>query len=202
MSESLSRPYTYEWYGVIEGSATLQQGDLFPSVPVPHLISPEDAEMGTDPKSFIRDFDLIVMSQSCDLEHCKTEMILFCPYTTLSSYIEDNLAGKKNEEKLSEMEKLRKGLKIGYHLLNCCDLPSFESDYLVVDLKNPISLPVEYIAAILPRYPRRVRLLPPFREQLSQSFSLAYMRIGLPTDIPPFKRLPPNHRPPTTAEIR
>jgi hypothetical protein len=33
---------------------------------------------------------------------------------------------------------------------------------------------------------RRLRLLPPYREHLSQAFARFFMRVGLPVDIPPF----------------
>jgi hypothetical protein len=33
---------------------------------------------------------------------------------------------------------------------------------------------------------KRLRLLPPYREHLSQSFARFFMRVGLPIDIPPF----------------
>jgi hypothetical protein len=32
----------------------------------------------------------------------------------------------------------------------------------------------------------RLRLLPPYREHLSQAFARLFMRVGLPADIPPF----------------
>jgi len=33
---------------------------------------------------------------------------------------------------------------------------------------------------------QRLRLLPPYREHLSQAFARFFMRVGLPSDIPPF----------------
>ena len=33
---------------------------------------------------------------------------------------------------------------------------------------------------------RRLRLLPPYREHLSQSFARFFMRVGLPIDTPSF----------------
>ncbi len=185
MSE-LPPPHTYDWYEVVEGSEVLQQGDLLPSVPVFNLISPEDAERGTAPITDIRDYNLVVMTQSCDLAFCKADMILLCPFFSLDSYIEGKMGGKNADEKTKEKNKLRKDELIGHHLLSSCDLPSFEFDYMVVDLKNPVSLPAEYLNAVLLRYPRRVRLLPPYREHLSQAFARTFMRVGLPKNIPQF----------------
>jgi len=34
---------------------------------------------------------------------------------------------------------------------------------------------------------RRLRLLPPYREHLSQAFARFFMRVGLPVDIPAFR---------------
>ena len=40
---------------------------------------------------------------------------------------------------------------------------------------------------IAERGTKRLRLLPPYREHLSQAFARFFMRVGLPVDIPPFR---------------
>jgi hypothetical protein len=56
---------------------------------------------------------------------------------------------------------------------------------MVVDFRRVFSLPFGFLrdAANL----LHLRLLPPYREHLSQSFARYFMRVGLPVDIPRLK---------------
>lgn len=72
-------------------------------------------------------------------------------------------------------------------MLGPCDLPGFELDVAVVDFRRVYSLPLEYVRNFASEAGDRVRLLPPYREHLSQAFARFFMRVGLPVDIPPFK---------------
>jgi hypothetical protein len=84
-------------------------------------------------------------------------------------------------------EALRRGYSPGYHLLNKCEIESFETDYLVVDFRNVYSVDFDFITDLVKRRSKRRRLLPPYREHLSQAFARFFMRVGLPVDIPSFK---------------
>ena len=54
----------------------------------------------------------------------------------------------------------------------------------VVDFHEVFSLPVHFLELWLSRGGnRRLRLLPPYREHLSQAFARFFMRVGLPVDI-------------------
>ena len=137
--------------------------------------------------SFADEYDMIIMSQSCDIQHGKIDNVLVCPVMTLSAMVKYASAGERN--------KIRKGEIIGYHLLNICDLPelsslfssNFVKEYLVVDFRNAYSIPLSFLLKGLEsRNEKRLRLLPPYKEQLSQAFARFVMRVGLPEDIPEF----------------
>jgi hypothetical protein len=84
------------------------------------------------------------------------------------------------------MEDARRGQLPAFHVLAISDVAGFEREVRVVDFRRVYSLPVAFVrkrAAMA----KRLRVLPPYREHLSQSFARYFMRVGLPVDIPPFK---------------
>jgi hypothetical protein len=56
-----------------------------------------------------------------------------------------------------------------------------------VDFRRVFSLPLGFMRGLATAQGNRLRLLPPYREHLSQSFARFFMRVGLPEDIPAFK---------------
>jgi hypothetical protein len=56
--------------------------------------------------------------------------------------------------------------------------------HMVVDFHEVFSLPLDFLQAwVRARGQARLRLCPPYREHLSQSFARFFMRVGLPQDI-------------------
>jgi hypothetical protein len=137
---------------------------------------------GSQIEAEINTFDVVVMSQSCDLAHGKLELIMLCPFFPLEKWSETNkdFASKK------QRDRLRQGMVHPSHLLNRCDITDFESDLLVVDFKAVYSAHSKFLTAFVPTLGPRRRLLPPYREHLSQAFARFLMRVGLPVDIPSF----------------
>jgi hypothetical protein len=171
------------WYECIEGRRGLEQGDILFSVPF--LIPREDSstrEILVD----IEEYDGIVISQSCDIENEKIDVVLICPLISLNE-IAPLLAGSTHPHALlSAKNKIRKGEFVHYHLINKCEIEGHQMDYFVVDLKNPRSITLERINEIAHSKSDRLRLISPYREHLSQTFARVFMRIGLPSDIPEF----------------
>ena len=75
----------YPWYALVTG-AELRQGDLLFDCPVivPRVqpVTLELASLDAD----ILTYDVIVMSQSCDLEQDKLDLVLVCPHWPLSAF--------------------------------------------------------------------------------------------------------------------
>ena len=94
--------------------------------------------------------------------------------------IRGSLRGKRGRE------ELRRGILPGYHVLNRCELPGHQSDYLVCDFRSLFGTHVEVAKTLATGPSLRVRLLPPYREDLAQAFARFFMRVGLPVDVPPF----------------
>lgn len=110
-------------------------------------------------------------------------MILVCPYSTVADYFEllpeDQTKTPKARKKI--LENLKKGHFAAYHLLN--KQQGIIEDYLVVDFKNVYSINRSTLNDVIKNQAKRVRLLPPYREHLSQAFARYFMRVGLPQDI-------------------
>lgn len=170
----------YPWYEIVDGDEPLLQGDFIKSCPV--VIPPLQITSGKVDVDVI-EYDVVVMSQSCDLIQRKLDLVLVCPVWPLSEFEErsDFFKSKKGKE------ALRRGNIPGYHLLNKCEIDGFETDYLVVDFRSVYSVPFDFLMELVEKRGKRLRLLPPYREHLSQAFARFFMRVGLPVDIPPFE---------------
>jgi hypothetical protein len=170
----------YPWYEIVEGDSLLQ-GDFINQCPI--VLPPSTIELGKKVIAEVIEYDVIIISQSCDLEQKKLELVLVCPIWSLAEFENKNPSFKSGKMK----ESLRRGYLPGYHLLNKCEIDGFQTDYLVVDFRSVYSVPFDFIVGLAKRRGKRLRLLPPYREHLSQAFARFFMRVGLPVDIPPFK---------------
>jgi hypothetical protein len=169
----------YPWYEIVEGDRLLQ-GDFIKQCQI--ILPPNTIELGKVHAEVI-EYDVVIMSQSCDLEQKKLELVLVCPIWSLSEFEIKNPNFKSGKMK----ESLRRGYLPGYHLLNKCEIDGFQTDYLIVDFRNVYSVPFDFIVELAKKKGKRLRLLPPYREHLSQAFARFFMRVGLPVDIPPFR---------------
>lgn len=171
---------SFDWYEVVDGDAALAQGDFIDSCPI--IAPPQSIEVGKDLAFDVREYDVIIMSQSCDLLQRKVNLVLLCPVWPFA-YItskEDYLKGNNGKE------ALRQGNMPGYHLLNSCEIDGFNKEYLVADFRTVYSVSFSFLEDYAKKLGKRRRLLPPYREHLSQSFARFFMRVGLPIDIPKF----------------
>jgi len=170
----------YPWYADTEGDE-IKQGDLFEACPV--YLPTDDAL-----KHGIVDFDweerdLIVLSQTCDLVQGREKLteVLLCSVWNRSELTAGHLSTNKG------MEDARRGNLPGFHVLAASDVPELERELRIVDFRRVHSLPLSFLRRKALADGRRLRLLPPYREHLSQAFARFFMRVGLPVDIPPFK---------------
>lgn len=171
----------YPWYTIVAGNDALEQGDFLDECPI--IVPPSQIVAGQRTMVDVLQYDVIVMTQSCDLSNRKIDLVLVCPVWSLTALAEKYEMLRKPNGK----ERLRQGHVAGYHLVNKCEVEGFATDYLVVDFRNVYSVPYAFICDFAMAKPNRRRLLPPYREHLSQAFARFFMRVGLPVDIPQFK---------------
>jgi len=172
----------YPWYDVVNGDEDILQGDFIQECPV--IIPPSEISDETKVyETHVINYDVVIMSQSCDLVQRKIDLVLVCPIWPLSEFEKKSEFFKSKRGK----ETLREGNVPGYHLLNKCEIGGFKTDYLIVDFRAIYSVDCDFIFNLAKERGKRLRLLPPYREHLSQAFARFFMRVGLPVDIPPFK---------------
>lgn len=170
----------YPWYGIVEGDE-LQQGDIFENCPI--FLPPEQMNGSETPVVKWKERDLIVISQSCNLEKDreKIQQANLCEAWRRSEFRTGFLS------KPGDLEQVRKGQVPRYHLLAPSSHSGFERELRIVDLQQVHSLPVQFLR-LRAKSEVRLRLLPPYREHLSQAFARVFMRVGLPIDIPPITK--------------
>jgi len=167
----------YPWYEVVGSTEPIHQGDFFCSCPV--LVPLSDLDVGVVSAEVFQ-YDIVVMSQSCDLVNGKVDLVLVCPVWTLSEMEKE----ASFLESKGAKEKLRQGHVVAYHLLNRCGIEGHERDFQVVGFRNVYGVPFDTLDRMKGE---RLRLLPPYKEHLSQAFARFFMRVGLPVDVPSFK---------------
>lgn len=178
---------TIDPFWVQVNEPTLRQGDYLPGclVPVP-LFDPttfgktdnETQEVEVE----VNELDLIVLTQSCDLDNNKVNQVVVCTIYQISEFEEANPAfakkGKWNEVLVGRIE--------GLYLLASPNNPDNNREALVVNFREIYSLPYKYILKYATDLDCRWRLKSPYLEHFSQAFARLFMRVGLPSSIPRF----------------
>jgi hypothetical protein len=166
------------WFSV--NDASLRQGDYLPHCLVPvfssDLTTPGTQEVVAD------DYDLILLTQSCDLEQQKVRLVAACPIYPIAEFEAANPAFART----GRWSEILKGRVEGLHLLAAPTDPANNRETLVIDFREVYSLPFDYFAARAEQLGPRWRLRSPYLEHFSQAFARFFMRVGLPSTIPPF----------------
>ena len=193
----------YPWYEDLNSDDPLSQGDLIracPTLTYSNVDFTEGRSAGEVLEAAViaQEADCIVMTQACDLEHDHVRDIILCPVYDVDSFrtlYEDEL--KKKDQKLTprswnrRLNDIREGKIWNLNLLNQRGEDREKGQgavsFQIVDFHEIFSLPKMFLLQWMKQKPQpRVRLLPPYREHLSQAFARYFMRVGLPDDIPSF----------------
>lgn len=164
------------WYETVNYDEPLMQGDILFRCPV--LFPDKEANYAelSDPAEIeieLAEVDVIVMTQSCDLQSCESKKpVILCPLSNLTPI------------KANSLDNLRKDKITNLHLLNTnthsTDLPN---EYLVIDFSTVYTLPFGLINNWKNNIQgKRPRLIPPYLEHMSQRFAMTFMRVGTDDD--------------------
>jgi hypothetical protein len=174
----------FPWYGIVAGETPLEQGDFldnFPT-PIPHfdtLTSSVIEGQKIQGKVIIKTLNMVVLTQSCDFQDLgDDDQVILCPRFDYLSLFTVHTDWKPKDI----WKRLLKGDIINLHLLNKSDIDFSKFDYQVVTFNEIYSIPYRFIKNESLTQPKRIRLLPPFREHLAQAFARRFMRIGIPSD--------------------
>jgi hypothetical protein len=172
----------YKWYDDIPADSSIEQGDIIENcnILIPneqHYKAILESRENNDQVDIIV-INGIVLSQSCDIQNEKIDSVIICPIWSLKEFI----AKGNFFEGAKAREDLRQGKFPEYHLLQKFKGDKLSNDFYFVDFHRIYSVPKKFIEAVIKDKPHK-RLLPPYREHLSQSFARYFMRVGLPVDI-------------------
>jgi hypothetical protein len=187
------------WYQTVEADAKLTQGDLvfncpllsWNAIPIQMSASSEVEVLQQAVSAFKA--DVVVMTQACDLEHGKVRNVVLCPHLALSTfraYWEQAMQQGGQNPTAKAWRNTCNDIADGYvwnqAFLNRCSLGEGEltTEIRVVDFHDVFTVPRTFLESLLAqRQVSRLRLLPPYREHLSQAFARFFMRVGLPQPL-------------------
>jgi hypothetical protein len=172
-------PETGDWYEIVQDGGNLLQGDLLAGCPVLRPASdlpfplPDDGNL----QATVENQSLVILTQSCDLEQNKVDVVVCCIHHDLVQ------AGQQNRQLANKniLDEIKKGRLARYTLLAARDSEP-RLTLRIVDLGNILVLPKAYLERVAAAQCPRLRLQPPYREHLSQAFGRFYMRVALPRD--------------------
>lgn len=188
------------WYKDVEPKTPITQGDLIEDCPVFGWSPDELTVTGNKAKNekeilegaqLITCANVVVMTQACDLENKKVRNVVLCPFTYLTEF-KEIWAGEMNVKLQTASDKawkrqchdIRDGFVWNLAMLNKYPDDQRNVEASIVDFQEIFTLPISFLHSLLvQRDKQRIRLLPPYREHLSQSFARYFMRIGLPMPI-------------------
>lgn len=191
---------TAGWWEEVTGS-DLAQGDMLDGVEVPLVTPlPDDGAGQAEIEVETVDFDVIVLTQTCDLEHAKQEEILVARVVSWIDFAAAQVtAGNQAVRSREFARNLRNGTIPPLHLLRPHDgdptLP-----WSLVHFRELHTLARSQLQHHAGRQRTRLRLLSPYREHLGQAFARFFMRVGLPLDVGDFERLGPEQAKQATAQ--
>ncbi len=100
-----------KWWDQVEGSA-LAQGDYLPECLIP-CFEPDYGSEKEVHQVLVKEYDCIVVTQSCDLENDKATLVAMCPIISISQF--ENANPKFKEKKA--WERVRTGRVEGLHMM-------------------------------------------------------------------------------------
>lgn len=178
------------WYTTVSPDTPLTQGDIILHCPV-LAWKPEPIEALSQAAVDAISADIVVMTQACDLAHNKVSNVIACKHAGLSEF---QVSWKEEMERQRQnptpkawrrfCEDVRDGFVWNLALLSSSELMKPLTEHRVVDFHEIFSTPRSFLEPyLLQRGEPRLRLLPPYREHLSQAFARFFMRVGLPAPV-------------------
>jgi hypothetical protein len=187
---------SFAWYEQVPHNTTISQGDLLRDCPVIGW-SDDLRRQAESPEQLLGEaesVDCIVMSQACDLEQGHLRNVIACPMYTLAEYRplweQAVTASRQNPTEKNWrrwLDEISAGRTWNLAMINAhapAEAEALRAEVMLVDFHEILSLPRIFLESWALRVGLpRLRLLPPYREHLSQAFARYFMRVGLPVEI-------------------
>ncbi len=170
------------WYEVVSGG-DIEQGDILRSCPTPVMGSPSFPISDGDSVDIdIADLDLVILTQSCDLENDKVDEVLLAEVVEWETVKQ---SGPQHFRASDFRKALVQGNVPGYSLMSKSEL-DVPMSWSLVDFHRLHVLPKAYLVTFVAQAGSRLRMISPYREHLAQAFARYFMRVGLPHDAKAF----------------
>jgi hypothetical protein len=186
-----------DWYESVGPTTRLTQGDLIFNCPIvvwkselPQFQDNQENEVLRGAME-VTQADVVVMTQACDLEHDKVNEAVLCPHLSLTEFRtvweEEMRRGDQNPTERAWKRfcnAVCEGSIWNLAILNAIDISEPSLEHRIVDFHYIYTVPRIFLESLLvQRNQHRFRLLPPYREHLSQAFARFFMRVGLPVGV-------------------
>jgi hypothetical protein len=160
-----------KWFTIVQSTDELLQGDLLSGCPCPAVVgSNNKIEEGAKVDVEYEVYSVAVLTQSCDLVQGRgTDVIVAVAYPF-----------EKLGRGATFMESVRKLRVTALYLLDPVDEVGIKQPSFIVDFRKTFRLPMGAVRDLALSMDRRLRMVPPFRESLSQHYGLYFSRVGLP----------------------
>jgi hypothetical protein len=179
---------TEQWFALVGHDVPLTQGDIIVDCPLLKWKSPKNEVEPPDSvaqgESVDRLFrhaagiraDVVVMTQACDLEHGKVSDVVLCPCLPLSKYksLWETAERARNQNPTAKAwkrfcEEITDGSIWNLFMMDSVPEGELSSEHRIVDFHSVNTVPRAFLEGLLAeRGIKRLRLLPPYREHLSQ----------------------------------
>lgn len=177
------------WYEVIEGSDLLQ-GDILRGCPL-FRVAVDAAWEPSEGASLDVDTtleDVVILSQSCDLENHNVEDVLIGQVSSWKDVVRaENEKGNTFINSSKFRKQLVDGNVPGFSLLHEHPAEPYLA-WSVVNFHRLHTLPKGYLLQRVSDMGPRLRLRSPYREHLWQAFARYFMRVGLPHNAGAFEK--------------
>lgn len=155
-------------------AGTLSQGDYLPGCLVPAI--PDDfGEAAGEIQLLTATRNLVILTQSCDLDDGGTTFVLLCQASTLIEF--EGVAPGFKKNKWRDLSKNRMPSLVALPPLEASEN---EDDSLICDFRVLCSLPIGYVRRRADATVNRLSLRSPYREHLAKRFGDCFSRIALP----------------------
>jgi hypothetical protein len=105
----------YPWYEIVEGDEPLLQGDFISECPI--IVPPSELITGArEVNTRVVAYNVVVMSQSCDLVQGKLDLVLVCPIWPLSEF------EKTSEYYKSKIKKEKRRYAAAIYRVTICSI--------------------------------------------------------------------------------
>lgn len=189
------RAMTTEWYTTVDAEDRVMQGDLIRDCPVLRWESiGYEGELGVERLQGMAnavEADVVVLTQSCDLENDKVANVVLCPHLGIGEFKKIwEEAMRLNSQNPTQRawskycDQICDGQIWNLSIVNGRIAEELGLEPRIVDFHEVYSIPRLFLEQLLlQRGDARLRLLPPYREHLSQAFARFFMRVGLPSPV-------------------